>query len=238
MADPATASYSWSIFWGQFSGTVIGSFFTLLGIGFTTWLSDSKKEKDKKAEILENFQECASTYIECIFLMRNAENLSGYFGQLLLCPQVPENLHGYHKEESQKWMEEVRTTNKNLIEAKTNFYRLYMSFKIHFGKDDAFRELINDLLRKAEFKLQQYANVFDANELTRIEKENAQEIQKVFVTVFHPKKDKLLAFLDRVVPQTKSFSFKNFCKKKPAPTPGLDSIEAEKPRPGSPTSPT
>jgi hypothetical protein len=190
-----------SAFWSQFSGIVIGSFFTLLGIWFTNFLSNKKLEKDKKAEILENFQQCVSTYFECIALMRAADNLASFYSQLVVC-QVP-NHADFHKEESQRWVGEVAATNQNLIKAKSEFHRLYMSFKIHFKKDDVFKDLINDFLKKIEFDVQNYVNIFDVNELVRIRDVNTQVIRNVMKDVYSPKMQKILSYLDGVISQTK-----------------------------------
>ena|ERR1700679_3019511 len=190
-----------STFWAQFSGIVLGSFFTLLGIWFTSFLSDSKKKKDKRSEILESFQLNVTVYYENITFMYSSENFSNFYTQLFNFP-LPKH-EELHKEEAQRWTSEITAAHQNVIKTKSEFNRLYMSYKINFKKDDVLKKLINDFLAKPDIKTAQYVGISNIDALVKIRDENSLLIKNEMKKTVVFKMNELLNYLDVIVSEMK-----------------------------------
>jgi hypothetical protein len=187
-----------SVFWSQFFGIILGSFFTLGGIWFTNLLSQKKNEKERKEQILESFQYTVAKISSYIALVLQEADDAMYFSQCTVVPVLKNEIE-MNKEEFQRHTNVVLEAKKEMVELSGELNKCYATYKIYFGHDEALKSLIENLSKPLNIEATEYSGVVDLVKLKEIHASNQKVITKVIKEQSAPRKKALFNHLDKKI---------------------------------------
>jgi hypothetical protein len=200
MVEPTLSTNS--VFWSQFFGIILGSFFTLAGIWFTNLLSQKKNKKERKEQILENFQYTIAKINSYFALALQESDYAIYFSQCTVVPEVKHQTE-MSKEEYQRHTNVVLEAKKEMVELSGELNKCYATYKIYFGHDEALKSLIEGLTKPLNIEAIDYSGVTDLVKLKEIHTSNQKIIAKVIKEQLAPRKKALFDHLDKKIPLIK-----------------------------------
>ena len=200
MAEPTTGTNS--IFWGQVFGIFLGSFFTLLGIWFTNFLSEKNGKKEKKREVFENFSYLISKACSLAGLAMHEEDNASYFSQCTIVPALKHEVLT-NKEEYQRHKNIVLEARKEMVHLGGEIHKLYATYKFYFGLDENLKNLINEFVKPLDYQPESYAGITDLDQLKRINASNQSKVSAVIKEQLVSKRKALADYLDKKILRVK-----------------------------------
>jgi hypothetical protein len=194
-----------SEFWGQFSGVVIGSLFTLAGIWLTNYFSERKAKKLRKIEILESFSQIVVKYAYLLSLVTMAEDERKYCSavlNLIFDPSEPKtaSIKKIFHDEFPRWISVLLDAAEKTAEVKSDINKQYTSYKIYFGKDEKLKELLNDFLSASIVtNLSLYPQNNDQVKIVELHTNNQKLILENIRTILEPKRKAIVDYLDEKI---------------------------------------
>ena len=174
-------------------GVVIGGVMALLG---NSYFQEKKRAREKKIEILENLQMIISQLRDTLSLWCSMNIQVQFFGTAIAFDQKSHQDFLVFKEEFQRWSSSHVELSKDVIALKGEVWRNFASYKIHFGKDDKFFNLLNDFMKPSSFKPKEYKSAPNLTVLYQMQEGDMKRLNEEWEKEMQPRHSRIIDYLD------------------------------------------